>query len=118
MAKGLELPQQTLKKQTPQALALPRKSSDIGLPALPSSSYPVFSSCLPVSETHNLVPFFGSLFSPPKCSLQKEAFPEHPNLKWPSNPSLFELLSSACLIISSSQVIVVISLPYQSVSFL
>ena len=121
MAKGLELPQQTLKKQTPQALALPRKSSDIGLPALPSSSYPVFSSCLPVAGTHNLVPFFGSLyslFSPLKCNLQKDAFPEHPNLKWPSNPSLFELLSSACLIISSSQVIVVISLPYQSVSFL
>lgn len=91
MAKELELPQQTLKKQTPQALALPRKYSDIGLPALPSSSYPVFSSCLPVAVTHNLVPFFGSLyslFSPLKCNLQREAFPEHPNLKWPSNPSL------------------------------
>jgi len=78
MAKELELPQQTLKKQTPQALALPRKSSDIGLPALPSSSYPVFSSCLPVAVTHNLVPFFGSLyslFSPLKCNLQKDAFP-------------------------------------------
>lgn len=122
MAKELELPQQTLKKQTPQALALTRKSSDTGLSAPPLLLYPAFSSCLPVAGTHNLAPFFGtlySLFSPLKCNLQKEAFPEHPNLKWPSNPFLFELLSSsACLIISSSWVIVVISLPYQGVRFL